>query len=478
MRIKKKILKLYDKIDDDKILTKNFYEYVEKIVQSQRLIIKSKNGYHCDNCDYNFKPKINYKVGSYHNCPRCHKKLLVKTNKLQKIEQVDVFAVLDRIDNYFIIRAFEVKTWYNKGLYESHICEYARQTYDINDFLNNISEAYNDNINATISGKYVIHRSLFGDNWRENGSYYHTLGEIYKLYPYNIKKVLKDSKWQYSQLDKFAKKIDYFCITDFLRMNPRTLEMLMKNKLYFLTYDLIKRCSRGYLIEVNYKFIKQNLEYIRKHRLTINEIVVFEYIKSQNIKIIKKYSNVSDHLKRFKRWKINFETADREILNLNNKIYEYYDYLMFAEELGYDMKDKKILYPKNMIEEHNKLQKMVEIKNSKKIDSSIRQRSKQLSKNKFQDKKYIIFPASSYESMIDESSQMNNCVKTYAERIAIGECDIYFMRLLENTSKSLVTVEVRDNKVVQKRTKNNYPTTPGQDKFLEMWEKKVLGGNS
>ena len=44
------------------------------------------------------------------------------------------------------------------------------------------------------------------------------------------------------------------------------------------------------------------------------------------------------------------------------------------------------------------------------------------------------------------------------------------MRKLSDLNKSLVTVEVRDNTVVQKRTKNNEITTKEQDKFLQKWE--------
>lgn len=40
--------------------------------------------------------------------------------------------------------------------------------------------------------------------------------------------------------------------------------------------------------------------------------------------------------------------------------------------------------------------------------------------------------------------------------------------------KSLVTVEVRNNEVVQQRTKNNNDTTKEQKKFLKKWEKNIL----
>lgn len=80
----------------------------------------------------------------------------------------------------------------------------------------------------------------------------------------------------------------------------------------------------------------------------------------------------------------------------------------------------------------------------------------------------------SQKELTNESKQQNNCVKTYAERIAKGKCDIYFMRLISNVNKSLVTIEVKNNKVVQKRTKNNCDATLEQNIFIEKWERKIL----
>ena len=48
------------------------------------------------------------------------------------------------------------------------------------------------------------------------------------------------------------------------------------------------------------------------------------------------------------------------------------------------------------------------------------------------------------------------------------------MRLIKDINHSLVTVEVRENKVVQKRTKNNEKITMDQNKFLNLWENTIL----
>ena len=71
------------------------------------------------------------------------------------------------------------------------------------------------------------------------------------------------------------------------------------------------------------------------------------------------------------------------------------------------------------------------------------------------DEKFIILPAPNLKALQDESTQQNNCVRTYAEKYANGICDIYFMRNITEPKKSLVTVEVKNNKIVQSRLKHN-----------------------
>ena len=48
------------------------------------------------------------------------------------------------------------------------------------------------------------------------------------------------------------------------------------------------------------------------------------------------------------------------------------------------------------------------------------------------------------------------------------------MRSTDKPKKSLVTVEVKNNKVVQSRIKNNNNPNEKQIQFLQKWEQSVL----
>ena len=50
------------------------------------------------------------------------------------------------------------------------------------------------------------------------------------------------------------------------------------------------------------------------------------------------------------------------------------------------------------------------------------------------------------------------------------------MRNVDNPKKSLVTVEVKNNKIVQSKMKNNATPTDKQLQFLKNWEQTILKG--
>ena len=157
-----------------------------------------------------------------------------------------------------------------------------------------------------------------------------------------------------------------------------------------------------------------------------------------------------------------------------NKYYEYRDYLDLVKKLKLNIEDKTVLYPKNIIQAHDKLLKEYQLQKNKVINNKIKKKWKKLQSNIFKKNGFIVFPAKDLDSLIDESSQQDNCVRTYAEKVANNECDIYFMRLIKDQDHSLVTIEVKGNKIVQKRTKYNGLTTKSQDVFLNLWENTIL----
>ena len=86
------------------------------------------------------------------------------------------------------------------------------------------------------------------------------------------------------------------------------------------------------------------------------------------------------------------------------------------------------------------------------------------------DKFCFIYPKC-IQDIKDESVQMSNCVSSYVQRVIDGQCDILFLRYKDSPDKSLVTIEVRDNKIVQALQKYNHPLTKEQTEIVDKWNK-------
>lgn len=81
----------------------------------------------------------------------------------------------------------------------------------------------------------------------------------------------------------------------------------------------------------------------------------------------------------------------------------------------------------------------------------------------------IIYPKAT-QDIKDEAVQQNNCVASYIDRVIDGECDILFMRNKEMPNKSVVTLEVRNGKVVQAKGKFNRDCNEEEKQIIKKYE--------
>ena len=63
--------------------------------------------------------------------------------------------------------------------------------------------------------------------------------------------------------------------------------------------------------------------------------------------------------------------------------------------------------------------------------------------------------------------KQNNCVASYIKNVINGNCHILFLRKKDNPTKALVTIEVRNNKIVQARRRLNDPVTREQQTVID-----------
>ena len=478
MYIKVKDRELFKELDDNLTLPDKWKDFINERKIRAKLILKlpkNKNTnyyYYCTNCETTFEHS-NIKVDNYCKCPNCKNDYLIKSNRISKYEFRDEMAIFDSYKDYYIVRQFRINTYYRNEKYESYFYEYARVIYDKN--LNIIEEIVNENVVGTTAGMFISYRKDVSNDWRYFRSNWSYLPCEFIYYPYNLKEVLSDiPSLKYSQLWELAKHVGYFDLIFLIRKYNPSVELLTKMKLYNLALCPETFKNKKTFDERFMGLTKDFIPFIQEYNLNLDQLKVLSYLKIKNIKYINALEGMSwDALDNLSK-KVNLISLINKTDFNYNLLQEYQDYLSMAKKLKIDLKNKSNLYPKNIKEAHDKILKEYKQQKDSLINNSIMKRYKKIKKNEYQKGKYIIIAANNFQSLVDESSQQNNCVRTYAERIANGECDIYFVRLVKDINNSLVTVEVRNNKVVQKRTKNNGITTKSQDNFLKLWEQSVL----
>lgn len=471
--LKKEYRILMERIDKELKMPQGWYFFVKKQKEKQNFIIKTKGKckYTCSNCNTEFES--NKKINEYDKCPKCHNTYLIKQSNYSFHIFEDVLVFLDRLEDKWIIRLFEIFTRYTKNeIYHSKPAEYGRII--INEETKNVMEFANDRAVNTMWGELVINHTKKGKKWRWYDQYYRSLNTYGKVYDKNLEELFKNTELKYSQLWKIAKENDELDIKYHLLNNFYSTELLAKMGLYKLAV-----CSgnfnKGKSFKERFGVDKSYYEFMKKNNIDNNELNILKVYKKpniENIKILSKFN--SSDLEKVKKYVSIEKFVEYSKKKRNFDIQMYIDYLGFLENLKIDIKNKKYLFPENLKKEHDEYSKQILIKNNAKINRKINKRYKQLKENTYSNTKYIIMPAKSFISLEDESTQQNNCIRNYAEKYANGKCDIYFMREINTPNKSLVTIEVKENKIVQSRTKDNGLPNNSQKRFLNKWENEVL----
>jgi len=85
----------------------------------------------------------------------------------------------------------------------------------------------------------------------------------------------------------------------------------------------------------------------------------------------------------------------------------------------------------------------------------------------------MIYPQST-EEIKDEAAQQNNCVASYIDRVIAGDCHIIFLRHTKTKERSLITLEVKNNKVVQAKGRFNREPTAEEHKIINKYNAHLL----
>ena len=466
--LKKRYREILERIDKELKLPKGWSYFVKKEASKDNFIIKSKGICTCGNCKTEFKSEK--KINELEKCPKCRKEYIIKRSNYQwHIFEPRTFILLDRLDENWIIRLFQSESRYVTGkIYHSKAAEYGRI------ILNENLELVNNRLYSGMWGCEKVNTYAKVKTWRQYHNSYQGLSTYGKVFHNNLKELFKDTEYKYSQLWTLAKKEDEIDLVYYLTNNLPSTEMLIKMKLYKLAL-CPKTFNKKGSFEKIFGINKCYYNFMKKNNIDIDELNILKLYKKKDINRIKYLKQFRlEHITKISKYVSLDKFIEFAMSKRNFDMNIYSDYIGFLEDLELDLKDKNNLFPDDIKAEHDKYQEQVAVRSDEIIKRNIEKRYKQLEKNIYFNNKYFIVPAKSIESLEDESKQQSNCVRTYAKKYSKEECDIYFMRERDKPNKSLVTVEEKNNRVVQSRIKYNKELNKIQQKFLDKWEDKIL----
>lgn len=150
----------------------------------------------------------------------------------------------------------------------------------------------------------------------------------------------------------------------------------------------------------------------------------------------------------------------RYLLDYWNMLYEVYGSMPESE-----------LYPKNIVEAHDRMVERKQEKESAELQVKFDERFKELLPLCYTDEEtgLLIRPCQSQLEMIKEGKTLHHCVGNYAKSHAAGGTSILFIRKVDEPDKPYYTLEYQGGKVVQNRGLKNCARTETVKLFEEKW---------
>lgn len=245
---------------------------------------------------------------------------------------------------------------------------------------------------------------------------------------------------------------------------PKGLIKLCKDRKIKLSNNFLKYYKEnpdGYVLSYNLEYMSLNDNDIYdilaydNYDYTDNGYIYWSYFN----RLIKEYGYTAKALLLYLDSLKTYEALD----GMSNTLRELFDYARMMKLIS----NKFDKYPRNFLTSHkiacrnyNRLkQEFSEQIFQKRIEKSL--------EYTYCDYKFI-YPNST-QDIKDEAVQQNNCVASYIQKVIDGDCHILFMRRKDKISDSLVTIEVRNNVIVQAKGKFNRDVTNDEQEAINKW---------
>ena len=327
------------------------------------------------------------------------------------------------------------------------------------------------------------------------------------IYTRNLDRILKDSQYKYCALKEFATRWDGAPVDAYGYLyryrNMPEIEYFVKAGLYAMTYELTAYTNYTYRVQRNKRTLyemlgvtKQDFRFIQACDMSFWQLSIYEKLKKlgQNLcvnefkRFYYTYRDHTDDIFELLRYTTLYKAerycnrfVDRKH-DLSTVMSVWKDYIHFCQELGYDIKNSFVLFPKNLGEAHHAAYEDVLDKREKERRDRIRKEERKAKRllKKYQtiyawaDKKFAVIVPKDLLEIKEEGHTLHHCVATYTSKVADCTSIILFVRTLENPEKPFYTMEVKNNKIAQCRGFGNKDMPEDVKRFVQRYDEKVL----
>ena len=331
------------------------------------------------------------------------------------------------------------------------------------------------------------------------------------VYPRNLSVALKGTPWQYSQLKEFYQHFrTNMTVSSYLYayFKRPAIEYLIKLGLFRLAQSAVygdesPGTYHRSAFDWNGKNLREILRVDKVYLPVLKEIDANAHALYMLQKLIEKGKPVDTALLRWcQEHRINDEdmlecclqyaTPYKLMKYLNGQAEKYpsqpyraspvrkvfgwyYDYIRFCKDLGYDLTDDFILFPRDVKDAHDRASEMFDQKKAQIFNEKIAaQYDALVDQYQMSRAGLMVIPPKSATEIVEEGQKLHHCVGGYVSRVAKNECTILFLRKEEQPDTPYYTMELRDGSVQQLRGDRNCDPTPDVDAYMELWKKEKL----
>lgn len=466
-RYERRIQKIKEESEEIRPITKGLKQWTERQMESY-LFYKESTGF-CGKCGQEVKldrreQKITHNKRGI--CPSCRKRITYKATGRQSYIKEFVKVVRFQKTNLGIAAIESLAT-------KESFAENKEKVTMVDRYIWFIEDNYR----------------LYNENETEGEEYWYDTGSLStgkaRIYPKNLKQIIKDTHLFHSGIDIVAswkgKQEQYEMIIENYTEHPQ-LELVIKANMRRLTRQLWRYdtfLNEGTKLNEVLGLTKSNMRKARDYDLGKDEIRVLQNDPDGKLTDddVIALSNAGHYLTGLRAY-----TTITKIANYTQKGYDagiWLDYLRMSNELGYDMKDKAVLFPRKLQDKHDDLEKIIKIKQDTTRELAYQRRLPELrAMYKYETKKYKIVVPENLKAIVDEGKNLHHCVGTYTEKAANGETDILFIRKQGEEDVSYYTMEVRDLEIIQYRGAYNNmhdnPVPKEIDQFVKQFHKMLI----